>query len=214
MPFFFPDFISLNMLPMLHVHAIPWHASKVTVQSARLKMQPDQKLVKKAVKLALNDLKDKNAGVFLSAHALKVIYCSHLLSAIQFTVLIWQSDTSFDLGCMSLATSCYWRLSFQVRNCAPDLAKTISSLILCSNDSNFRDECFSFLGLPSQGVGSELVEECIKGKIISVIEMNDREQPHRSKEDPSYLFEDGRFQDAGYQDEEYECEDAFTAMDI
>nr|XP_011463198.1 PREDICTED: uncharacterized protein LOC101307297 isoform X2 [Fragaria vesca subsp. vesca] len=162
-----------NLPPNVQIDiSLHHYRNQVTVQSARLKMQPDQKLVKKAVKLALNDLKEKNAGVFLSAHALKV------------------------------------------RNCAPDLAKTISSLILCSNDSNFRDECFSFLGLPSQGVGSELVEECIKGKIISVIEMNDREQPHRSKEDPFYLFEDDHFQDAGYQDEEYECEDAFTAMDI
>ena len=48
-------------------------------------MKPDQKLVKKAVKLALNDLKEKNAGVFLSAHALKVIYI--LLSlAVSYTV--------------------------------------------------------------------------------------------------------------------------------
>lgn len=32
----------------------------------------DGNLVKKAVKLALNDLKEKNAGVLLSAHAVKV----------------------------------------------------------------------------------------------------------------------------------------------
>ncbi|XP_040374874.1 type 2 DNA topoisomerase 6 subunit B-like isoform X3 [Rosa chinensis] len=160
-----PPYVQIN-ISLHHYH------NQVTTPSARLKMQPDQKLVKKAVKFALNDLKDKHAGVLLSAHALKV------------------------------------------RDCAPDLAKTISSLILCSNDSNFREECFSFLGLPCQGVGSELVEDCIKEKIISVIDMNDREQPQRSKEVPTFLFEDDHFQDSGSQDEEYEGEDAFTSMDI
>lgn len=135
-------------------------------------MQPDQNLIRKAVKLALDDLKDKHTGELLSAHALKV------------------------------------------RNCAPDLAKTISSLIWHSNDSNFREECFSFLGLPSQGVGSEVVEDRIKEKIISVIEMNDKDQPQRHKEVPTFLFEVDHFQDSGSQDEEYEDEDAFSSMDI
>lgn len=44
--------------------------------------------------------------------------------------------------------------------------------------------------------------------------MNDREQPQRSKEVPTFLFEDDHFQDSGSQDEEYEGEDAFTSMDI
>lgn len=105
-------------------------------------------------------------------------------------------------------------LGSQVRNCAPDLAKTISSLILHSNDSNFREECFSFLGLPSQGVRSEVVEDCIKEKIISVIEMNDKDQPQRHKEVPTFLFEVDHFQDSGSQDEEYEDEDACSSMDI
>ncbi|XP_050373209.1 type 2 DNA topoisomerase 6 subunit B-like [Argentina anserina] len=162
-----------NLPPNVQIDiSLHHYHNQVIIPSSRLKMQPDQKLVKKAVKLALDDLKDKNSGVLLSAHALKV------------------------------------------RNCAPDLAKTISSLILCSNDSNFREECFSFLGLQTQGVGSELVEDCIKEKIISVIEMNDREQPQRSKEVQTYLFEDDHFQDSGFQDAEYEGEDAYMSMEI
>ena len=42
------------------------------VPSARPKIQLDSNLTKKAVKLALDDLRDKHAGVLLSAHALKV----------------------------------------------------------------------------------------------------------------------------------------------
>ena len=41
--------------------------------SARLKKQHDHNLTRKAVKIALDDLRDKHAGVLLSAHALKVI---------------------------------------------------------------------------------------------------------------------------------------------
>lgn len=68
---------------MLHAHAIPWHASKVTIPSARLKMQPDQNLIRKAVKLALDDLKDKHTGELLSAHALKVNFSLSLLSTLK-----------------------------------------------------------------------------------------------------------------------------------
>ncbi|CAL8994230.1 unnamed protein product, partial [Prunus brigantina] len=143
----------------------------ITIPSGRLKTRRDQNLIKKAIRLALDDLKDNYAGVLLSAQALKI------------------------------------------RSFAPDLAKTISSLILSSNDSEFRKECFSFLGLPSQGVGGEVVEDCIKERLITVVEMNDRD-PQRSKEIPTFLFEDDHMQDSGSQDEEFEVEDAFSSMDI
>ncbi|KAM1082585.1 hypothetical protein EV2_021811 [Malus domestica] len=143
----------------------------ITIPSARRKTRPDQNLIKKAIKLALNDLKDNYAGVLLSAHAVKV------------------------------------------RSYAPDLAKTISSLILSSNDADFREECCSFLGLQSQGVGGEAVEDCIREKIIAVVEMHDRE-PQRSKEMPTFLFEDDHLQEFGSQDGEYEGEGAFGSMDI
>ncbi|RXH69743.1 hypothetical protein DVH24_006999 [Malus domestica] len=143
----------------------------ITIPSARRKTRPDQNLIKKAIKLALNDLKDNYAGVLLSAHAVKV------------------------------------------RSYAPDLAKTISSLILSSNDADFREECCSFLGLQSHGVGGEVVEDCIREKIIAVVEMHDRE-PQRSKELPTFLFEDDHMQEFGSQDGEYEGEGAFGSMDI
>ncbi|ONI30442.1 hypothetical protein PRUPE_1G251700 [Prunus persica] len=141
------------------------------IPSGRLRTRRDQNLIKKAIRLALDDLKDNYAGVLLSAQALKI------------------------------------------RSYAPDLAKTISSLILSSNDSEFRKECFSFLGLPSQGVGGEVLDDCIKERLITVVEMNDRD-PQRSKEIPTFLFEDDHMQDSGSQDEEFEVEDAFSSMDL
>lgn len=38
----------------------------------KYKNQPDRNLIKKVVKLALDDLKEKHSGLLLSAHAVKV----------------------------------------------------------------------------------------------------------------------------------------------
>ncbi|XP_050131610.1 type 2 DNA topoisomerase 6 subunit B-like isoform X2 [Malus sylvestris] len=159
-----------NLPPSVQIDIVLHHYHE-QIPSARRKTRPDQNLIKKAIKLALNDLKDNYAGVLLSAHAVKV------------------------------------------RSYAPDLAKTISSLILSSNDADFREECCSFLGLQSQGVGGEAVEDCIREKIIAVVEMHDRE-PQRSKELPTFLFEDDHLQEFGSPDGEYEGEGAFGSMDI
>ncbi|XP_050276665.1 type 2 DNA topoisomerase 6 subunit B-like [Quercus robur] len=142
------------------------------IPSAR-KTQLDRNLIKKSVKLALDDLKEKHAGVLLSAHALKI------------------------------------------RNCAPDLAKTIAGLILSSKDSSFQGECFSLLGLQPEGVGGEIVEDCIKEKIISVIEMNDRKSNQKSELAP-FLFENDSLQVLEFQEEEYEEGDdgPFSPLDI
>ncbi|XP_075659754.1 type 2 DNA topoisomerase 6 subunit B-like [Castanea sativa] len=142
------------------------------IPSAR-KTQLDRNLIKKSVKLALDDLKEKHAGVLLSALALKI------------------------------------------RSCAPDLAKTIAGLILSSKDSSFRGECFSLLGLQSEGVGGEIVEDCIKEKIISVIEMNDRKSNQKSELAP-FLFENDSLQVLEFQEEEYEENDdgPFSPLDI
>lgn len=67
--------------------------------------------------------------------------------------------------------------------------------------------------MQSQGVGGEVVEDCIREKIIAVVEMHDRE-PQRSKEMPTFLFEDDHMQELGSQDGEYEGEGAFGSMDI
>ncbi|XP_021809718.1 type 2 DNA topoisomerase 6 subunit B-like isoform X3 [Prunus avium] len=161
-----------NLPPYVQIDIVLHHYhEQITIPSGRLKTRRDQNLIKKAIRLALDDLKDNFAGVLLSAQALKI------------------------------------------GSYAPDLAKTISSLILSSNDSEFRKECFSFLGLPSQGIGGEVVEDCIKERLITVVEMNDRD-PQRSKEIPTFLFEDDHMQDSGSQDEEFEVEGAFSSMDI
>lgn len=78
---------------------------------------------------------------------------------------------------------------FQIRNYAPDLAQTIAGLILSSSDLNFQRECFSLLGLQSQDVGTEIMQNSIKEKIVSVIEMNDKD-PDKSKEIAPFLFEE------------------------
>ena len=68
--------------------------------------------------------------------------------------------------------------------------------------------------MQSQGVEGEIVEACIKEKIISAIEMNDQ-KPQRSKDVAPFLFEDDGFQEPGLQDDDlYEGEDAFSPMDI
>lgn len=99
----------------------------------------------------------------------------------------------------------------QIRSYAPDLAKTVAGLILSSNDSAFQGECFSLLGLQSQDIGGETVVECIKEKIISVIEMNDR-KPLRSS--AHFLFEDDFCVEPEFQDEEYEGDEYFSSLDL
>ncbi|KAI3795974.1 hypothetical protein L1987_38635 [Smallanthus sonchifolius] len=129
----------------------------------------DRNLAMKAVKLALNDLKEKNNGVLLSAHAVKI------------------------------------------RSYAPDLAKTIAGLISTSNDSKFKEECASLLGLNSHDVIS--IEDNIKQKLISVIDRNDREpQTKRMKEKEHLLFNDDCFEEPEFSYEDDEV--SFSAFDL
>ncbi|KAK7407252.1 hypothetical protein VNO78_08995 [Psophocarpus tetragonolobus] len=127
------------------------------------KMSPlDRNLVKRAVKLALDDLKANHSQDFLSSRAL------------------------------------------QIRSYAPDLAKTISGLILSSSDLDFQGECLSLLGLQSQEVGSESLENCIKERIVSVIAMNDT-KPHNSQQMGPFLFEEleDPVQDLEFQENDF-----------
>lgn len=76
---------------------------------------------------------------------------------------------------------------FQICSYAPDLARTISALIMSSHDLEFQAECLSLLGLESRGNETNVVEDCIKDKIISVVVGNDRDRwGHRE----APLFED------------------------
>ncbi|XP_012852574.1 PREDICTED: uncharacterized protein LOC105972182 [Erythranthe guttata] len=96
---------------------------------------------------------------------------------------------------------------------APDLAKTISALITSSHDSNFQTECFSLLGLQSQENKNNLLEDCIKDKIISVVAKNDRIS-WGNREAP-VLFEDNTHHESYLLDEEYEQgEETFSHLDL
>ncbi|KAM7252055.1 hypothetical protein ACFE04_023938 [Oxalis oulophora] len=141
---------------------------------SKQKIQSEKNLTKKAVKLALDDLKEKYAGTLLSARAHKT--CGY----------------------------------------ASDLAKTLAGLILSSDDSDFQEECISLLGLQqTEEIEEETVHDCIKKRIISVVEMNDR-NPQRSKEVASFLFEDERFRETQYEfeEEEYDGENEVFSMDM
>ncbi|XP_052118015.1 type 2 DNA topoisomerase 6 subunit B-like isoform X2 [Arachis duranensis] len=150
-----------NLTRDTHVDIVLHSYNKQTVIPGPRKItQTERNLVKRAVKLSLDDLKEKHAGVLLSSHAV------------------------------------------QVRSYAPDLAKTIAGLILSSSDLNFQEECFSLLGLQSQVVGTENMENCIRERIVSVIEMNDK-KPHKNKVAPS-LFVDDRAQELEFEENDME----------
>lgn len=55
-----------------YVPSISLTCCKIKWPPLRKKSQPGRNLIKKTVKLALDDLKEKHAGMLLSAHALKV----------------------------------------------------------------------------------------------------------------------------------------------
>ncbi|CAA0833852.1 Unknown protein [Striga hermonthica] len=122
------------------------HRKQLTTLPCSENNQIDRLLTRKAVKLALTELKKKNAGLLLSERAVKM--CKY----------------------------------------APDLAKTISGLIMSSRDPSFQAECLSLLGLQSEGNEKDAVADCIKYKIISVVAANDRKS--RSTREASTLFSD------------------------
>ncbi|CAI9775384.1 unnamed protein product [Fraxinus pennsylvanica] len=157
-----------NLPPFAHIDIVlhSYH-KQVLILPCKESSQVDQSLTRKAVKLALNELKEKNGGVLLSERALKIC------------------------------------------NYAPDLAKTIAGLILSSHDLSFKGECISLLGLQFQEITRNVVEDCIKEKIISAIGLNDI-KPQRTREAASFLFDDEVIQELDTLDEEYEeCEEAF-----
>ncbi|KAK8991590.1 hypothetical protein V6N11_062595 [Hibiscus sabdariffa] len=68
----------------------------------KCKHQPDRHLIKKAVKLALDDFKGKYTGFLLSAHAVKVCsYAPDLASSIAGMILS-SNDSEFQSKCASL----------------------------------------------------------------------------------------------------------------
>ncbi|GLU21627.1 hypothetical protein SLE2022_377560 [Rubroshorea leprosula] len=161
-----PQYAHIDMV--LHCYHKQYPTScHAMIPPAKLKTQPDRNLIKKAVKLALDDLKERHCGLLLSSHARKI--CSY----------------------------------------APDLARTIAGLIVSSNDSHFQRECISLLGLHGQNVASGTIEDCVKEKIMAVIETNDR-KPQKSKETAPYLFEDDCLPEPYFQNEE--CEEVHVIV--
>uniref|UniRef100_A0A803PFP5 Uncharacterized protein n=1 Tax=Cannabis sativa TaxID=3483 RepID=A0A803PFP5_CANSA len=75
---------------------------EVLVPPTRRKIQLDSNLTKKAVKLALDDLREKHTGVLLSAHALKI--CSHApdLAKTMAGLILSSEDIDFQTECFSL----------------------------------------------------------------------------------------------------------------
>ncbi|KAK6252532.1 hypothetical protein QUC31_014252 [Theobroma cacao] len=171
----FKDFspCSVSQASLKALTSIDWRNYGLTlgsvVDQGKYKTQPDRHLIRKAVKLALDDLKERHTGFLLSAHAVKI--CSY----------------------------------------APDLASTIAGLILSSNDSDFQSECISLLGIQSQEIVGEAIEDCIEKKIISVIESNDQ-KPEKCKEAALFLFEDDCPQGPYFEVYE-EGEDVFSSPD-
>ncbi|KAF3337558.1 hypothetical protein FCM35_KLT18145 [Carex littledalei] len=65
--------------------------------------------------------------------------------------------------------------AIKIRECVPDLSRSIASLILSSNDSEFKRECTTLLGLSSlQSNPETLIESCISEKLARIIEANDK----------------------------------------
>ncbi|XP_051127184.1 type 2 DNA topoisomerase 6 subunit B-like isoform X2 [Andrographis paniculata] len=122
-----------NLPPGVHIDIVLHrYSEQALMQPLARKNTRDKYLTTRAVKLALNDLKEKSGEVLLSQHAAKI--CSY----------------------------------------APDLAKTISGLILSSEDKKFQEDCLSLLGLKLDENASDAVEKCIKDKITDVVTRNDR----------------------------------------
>ncbi|GAB4839781.1 hypothetical protein Ancab_020491 [Ancistrocladus abbreviatus] len=102
----------------------------------------------------------------------------------------------------------------KISSYAPDLAKSIAGLILSSDDHTFQEECFSLLGLQPESIGRDIVENCITGKIVSAIAMDDRRPTRCSLAAPS-LFQEDCLQQPDCQRDEYgDGEECCSFMDI
>ncbi|XP_021293001.1 type 2 DNA topoisomerase 6 subunit B-like [Herrania umbratica] len=92
-----------SLPPYLHIDmALHCYHKQVMTLPGKYKTQPDRHLIKKAVKLALDDLKEKHTGFLLSAHAVKICsYAPDLASTIAGLILS-SSDSDFQSECISL----------------------------------------------------------------------------------------------------------------
>lgn len=116
-------------LPLAHIDiAIHGFYIKVLPTSQEI---TEWKLLRKAVKTALDDLKTKYTGLLLSSRSRKI------------------------------------------QKYAPELSRSIASLIASSNDQEFKGECASLLGLQSNDCNNKMLELCIQEKLMKIISNND-----------------------------------------
>ncbi|XP_052488768.1 type 2 DNA topoisomerase 6 subunit B-like isoform X3 [Gossypium raimondii] len=84
------------------LHFKDFSPSSVITYPGKYKYQPDRHLIKKGVKLALDDLKEKHTGLLLSAHAVKICsYAPDLASSIA-GIILSSNDLKFRSKCSSL----------------------------------------------------------------------------------------------------------------
>ncbi|XP_020251574.1 type 2 DNA topoisomerase 6 subunit B-like isoform X2 [Asparagus officinalis] len=148
--------------------------NKVTTLQSRQKTAAERALIKKAVKNAMDDLKAKDTGLFLSSNALKV------------------------------------------RQYVPELSRAIAGLITSSNDWDFQSECASLLGLDSDEADQEeIVESCIRDKIVGIIEINDRKVKGERGTAPCLFESESLYEEEEYPDEDCDGleEEDFSVLD-
>ncbi|TYH66243.1 hypothetical protein ES332_D06G109400v1 [Gossypium tomentosum] len=100
---FSPSSVSIASLNALT--SIDWRSYGLTLvitYPGKYKYQPDRHLIKKGVKLALDDLKEKHTGLLLSAHAVKICsYAPDLASSIA-GIILSSNDLKFRSKCSTL----------------------------------------------------------------------------------------------------------------
>ncbi|KAI0522383.1 hypothetical protein KFK09_004762 [Dendrobium nobile] len=125
---------------------------------------PTRKFLREAVKTALDDLKTKYTGLFLTSRSRKI------------------------------------------QKYAPDLSRSIASLIVSANDQEFQRECASLLGLDSEDSNHETLELCIQEKLMKIICVNDMKKgardlaPNLFESEP--LYDDDCLEDDGDDDDD------------
>ncbi|XP_040971278.1 type 2 DNA topoisomerase 6 subunit B-like isoform X1 [Gossypium hirsutum] len=92
-----------SLPPYLHIDmVIHCYHKQVITFPGKCKYQPDRHLIKKGVKLALDDLKEKHTGLLLSAHAVKICsYAPDLASSIA-GIILSSNDVKFRSKCSLL----------------------------------------------------------------------------------------------------------------
>ncbi|KAK5824999.1 hypothetical protein PVK06_019801 [Gossypium arboreum] len=101
-----PPYLHIDMVIHCYHKQYPTPCSTIQILvitfPGKCKYQPDRHLIKKGVKLALDDLKEKHTGLLLSAHAVKICsYAPDLASSIA-GIILSSNDVKFRSKCSLL----------------------------------------------------------------------------------------------------------------